>query len=133
MENDIDSDHVGKVCGEAAAEAGSLVGPLARMAADPSLELLWLARNRLSYISALIDGIEQTSNLLGAKRDCVSTPGGDVVLLGSWFTCTRCGILKPGSLIGLRTMDDGTVRNQPQCSECRSMSNDDREIEREAK
>ncbi len=45
-----------------------------------------------------------------------------VVLTGSWFTCTKCGIPQPGSQVGLRVMADGTIRNQPQCSRCRSQA-----------
>jgi len=44
-----------------------------------------------------------------------------VVLSGAMFHCTRCGALKPATDVGLRHMADGIVRNQPQCSACRSL------------
>ena len=44
-----------------------------------------------------------------------------VVLTGCWATCTRCGGLAPMSEQGLRTMPDGTLRNQPQCVSCRGL------------
>ena len=52
------------------------------------------------------------------KRDRVERDG--VVLTGAMFRCTgKCGLLKPGSEFGLRSVD-GTVRNQSQCATCRA-------------
>lgn len=48
-----------------------------------------------------------------------------VTLTGAMFHCTRCDSLKPASDVGLRHMADGTVRNQPQCSACRSLPSKD--------
>ena len=36
-----------------------------------------------------------------------------------YAVCTNCFKLKPILDFGLRTMSNGTVRNQPQCKECR--------------
>lgn len=40
-------------------------------------------------------------------------------LVGVYFECTRCLEKLPAALVGLRTMADGTIRNQPRCKECR--------------
>lgn len=45
-----------------------------------------------------------------------------VILLGSYFKCTYCNCLRPGSEFGLRKMQDGSIRNQAQCSSCRGRS-----------
>jgi hypothetical protein len=45
----------------------------------------------------------------------------NVVLIGAFFTCTRCGKRKPAIDVGLRDMGDGTIRNQPQCIKCRAL------------
>jgi hypothetical protein len=52
-------------------------------------------------------------------EDVVRHPSG-VVLTNAKFLCTGCGKWKLGSEVGLRKMADGTVRNQAQCTECRS-------------
>jgi hypothetical protein len=52
-------------------------------------------------------------------RDRLEAHG--VVLLGAWFTCTRCGAIKPASSFGLRLTSDGYVRNQAQCTRCRDL------------
>lgn len=58
------------------------------------------------------------------KRDRVefSYDKANVVLTGMLATCTRCGKVKPASMFGFRRMKPGDciIRNQPQCSECRS-------------
>lgn len=43
----------------------------------------------------------------------------NVVLTSVMFRCTKCRRWKPGAKFGLRA-DGDVVRNQPQCSECRS-------------
>lgn len=43
-----------------------------------------------------------------------------VILTNVKFRCTNCKRTLPGSLFGLRKMEDGTIRNQPQCQSCRS-------------
>lgn len=42
-----------------------------------------------------------------------------VRLTGVYFECTRCLERLPTHEVGLRTMRDGTIRNQPRCRECR--------------
>lgn len=44
-----------------------------------------------------------------------------VVITNARFRCTRCRQWKPASVFGLRKMPDGKVRNQAQCSGCRSL------------
>ena len=43
-----------------------------------------------------------------------------VVLTHGRFQCTKCRRWKPAQAFGLRTMPDGTVRNQAQCKSCRT-------------
>lgn len=43
-----------------------------------------------------------------------------VVLHGSKFLCTSCGQWVAGSQMGLRRIRGDLIRNQPQCSRCRS-------------
>jgi hypothetical protein len=43
-----------------------------------------------------------------------------VMLTNAKFQCTDCGEWKGAKHFGLRKMADGTIRNQPQCKECRS-------------
>lgn len=52
-------------------------------------------------------------------RDTVAY-GDTVVLSGARFCCTGCQEWKSGSDFGLRKMADGKIRNQAQCSSCRS-------------
>lgn len=42
-----------------------------------------------------------------------------VVLTNAKFRCTKCRQWKPAADHGLRKMNDGTVRNQAQCADCR--------------
>lgn len=42
-----------------------------------------------------------------------------VRLTGVYFECTRCLERFPAALVGLRTMADGSIRNQPRCKQCR--------------
>lgn len=42
-----------------------------------------------------------------------------VRLTGVYFECTRCLERLPAALVGLRTMADGSIRNQPRCKQCR--------------
>lgn len=42
-----------------------------------------------------------------------------VVLTNAKFRCTKCKKWKAASAFGFRKMEDGTVRNQAQCSSCR--------------
>jgi len=44
-----------------------------------------------------------------------------ISLVGAYFRCTSCHIIKPGSAFGVRRMQDGIFRNQAQCGECRSV------------
>lgn len=43
-----------------------------------------------------------------------------VVLTNGRFQCTKCRRWKSAQAFGLRTMDNGTVRNQAQCKSCRA-------------
>jgi transposase-like protein len=45
---------------------------------------------------------------------------GKVVLTNAYFRCTDCKRTRAGKHFGLRRMRNGVIRNQPQCSECRS-------------
>ena len=38
------------------------------------------------------------------------------VLLDAQFWCPTCGEFRPASEVGLRMMDDGTIRNQNNCA-----------------
>ena len=42
-----------------------------------------------------------------------------IVLKDCYHLCTKCRLLKPMSEVGIRVMKDGSIRNQPQCIECR--------------
>jgi hypothetical protein len=50
-----------------------------------------------------------------------ASAGGEVtvILIGCQFLCTACEQWKPGGEFGLRRMQDGSIRNQPQCKPCR--------------
>jgi hypothetical protein len=45
---------------------------------------------------------------------------GKVILTNVYFRCTDCKRTKAGKHFGLRRMPNGQIRNQPQCSQCRS-------------
>lgn len=47
-------------------------------------------------------------------------PPAVIILSGVMAVCTSCKAIKPMSEIGLRIMEDGTIRNQSQCTVCRS-------------
>ena len=57
--------------------------------------------------AGLTESVERTGEVMGVK------------LVGAFFHCTSCGRLRPASKFGLRITEDGIVRNQAQCSECR--------------
>jgi hypothetical protein len=60
------------------------------------------------------------SSLQKLHRDVLRNREGSVVITGAQFKCTGCFAVKGGSEFGLRSFPDGTVRNQPQCKDCRS-------------
>jgi len=49
----------------------------------------------------------------------VQDADGGVVLTNAKFKCTNCKKWKGARAFGLRTMKDGTIRNQSQCIACR--------------
>lgn len=54
------------------------------------------------------------------RAEFTSREGTIVRLIDCFSLCTKCGAVKAMSDFGLRTMPDGTIRNQPQCKQCRS-------------
>lgn len=58
---------------------------------------------------------------MASENESVETEDSMVVLLNCRFRCTRCQKWKGAAQFGLRTMDNGVVRNQAQCSKCRSV------------
>jgi hypothetical protein len=90
----------------------------------------------LSLLSRVPEGSASFDGCLAAAFDLLEhvvvqeEPGRDdlhyesnglrVVLHGSLFVCTSCGKTKPGSQFGLRRMGPLLIRNQSQCSMCRS-------------
>ncbi len=55
-----------------------------------------------------------------ANRATTVTHKDGVVLHNVRFRCTDCKRWKDGRQFGLRRMPNGVIRNQPQCSQCRS-------------
>lgn len=54
------------------------------------------------------------------KQRRQSLEANGIVLSGAVFVCTRCAEAKPAKAFGLRRMGNGQVRNQSQCTACRS-------------
>lgn len=56
---------------------------------------------------------------MGAVSSTTVEHRSGVVLTNARFRCTHCRQWKPAASFGLRKMNDGKVRNQAQCKECR--------------
>jgi len=61
------------------------------------------------------------SGVYRGMREVIEIPKDKVAhLAGCKFDCTHCLRTKPAADFGMRTMPDGSIRNQAQCKVCRS-------------
>lgn len=60
-------------------------------------------------------GKKQLANKMVLTASLVLVEGSEIKL-----RCPRCHKMKPFAEFGARTMPSGVIRNQPQCSTCRS-------------